>query len=284
MSSDLKIAEFTSFQLAKGQVALWWLGQASFALRAADTTLLLDPFLSDYPGRLVSAPFKPEEATGIDLIVITHDHPDHLDRPSLPGLAAASRESVFIVPEPVAAALGEVGISTTRILQAQPGRPIVHRGITVHPVAAKHGMHLADAYTFGEESSLGQFRYLGYVIEAGGPHVYLAGDTVVYDGLDSRLQELSVDLALIPINGRDYYREAQDVVGNMNPHEAAELASRVGVDLLIPTHWDMFEPNLGFPEHLLQIVSRRHPELSVLVPSRLRAFVYSRPQSAARLS
>ncbi len=50
--------------------------------------------------------------------------------------------------------------------------------------------------------------------------VYHAGDTIAYDDMVERLRALRVDVALLPINGRDHFREAQDVVGNLTPREA----------------------------------------------------------------
>jgi L-ascorbate metabolism protein UlaG (beta-lactamase superfamily) len=60
----------------------------------------------------------------------------------------------------------------------------------------------------------------------------------------------------------------------MDEREAADLAADVGVHLLIPIHYDMFEANLGSPGALVQYVRTTHPELPVLLPARGRRFVY----------
>src|SRR5947207_12725733 len=98
---------------------------------------------------------------------------------------------------------------------------------------------MADAYRLGP--------FLGYVVSAGGVRVYHAGDTVVFDGLVDRLRELRVDLALLPINGRDAEREAAGIVGNIDAREAAQLAEEIGADAAVPLHWDMFAWNPGDP-------------------------------------
>jgi L-ascorbate metabolism protein UlaG (beta-lactamase superfamily) len=76
-------------------------------------------------------------------------------------------------------------------------------------------------------------------------------------------------VALLPINGRDFFRESeQNIVGNMDPREAARLASDIGVQLLIPMHWELFSHNRGFPGDLVAYVEREYPSLSVLVMGR----------------
>jgi L-ascorbate 6-phosphate lactonase len=263
-----------SLQVAPGAVALWWLGQSGYMIRAAGATLLVDPFLSERDDRLTPPAFRPEDAAGIDVIACTHDHIDHLDAPSIPGLAAASPGARFVVPAPIVPQVTALDIDPERVIGVQPGTPVQVAGVTLHPVRARHGDHMTDAYTFGEGNAV---HYVGYVIEADGVHVYHAGDTIVYDGMVETLRELRVDVALLPINGRDYFREAQDLVGNMDPRDAAELASRIDADLLVPMHYDMFPHNLGYPDHLVQLVVQDHPKLSVMVPGLERPFLYTRP-------
>ena len=260
-----------------GQVALWWLGQSGFRLRGNTTTVLIDPFLADHPDRLVPPPCRPEQLRDLDVVAVTHDHLDHLDEESLPRLAEASPDAQLVVPEPLVERVGELGIPAERVAGAQPDRPLELNGLTIHPVPAAHGDDPEDAYGFGLERSNGLYRYLGYVFDLGGVRVYHAGDTIPYEGIEERLRELRIDIALLPINGRDAEREAQGIVGNLDEAEAAELAAAIGADLLVPMHYDMFEANPGSPERLVGLARTRHPELQVLVPSRARRFVYTSP-------
>jgi len=256
-------------------VALWWLGQAGFALRAGGTTMLIDPFLSSGHNRLVPRPFAPEQASGVDAILCTHEHIDHLDGDSLPALAAASPDARVVVPEPIVSQVTDLGIAPERIIGAQPERPVELGGVTVHPLPACHGVDVADAYGFGRELSQGRYRFLGYVVEADGMRVYHAGDTVVYEGIQDWLLRYPPDVALLPINGRDHYRESQNIVGTMDHREAAQLAAGLDVGLLVPMHYDMFAINLGFPAHLVDVIQRHYPDLAVMLPDRGRPFVCS---------
>jgi L-ascorbate metabolism protein UlaG (beta-lactamase superfamily) len=266
-------ADLAELPLGPGQVALWWLGQAGFAVRGGGATLLIDPFLSTGHDRLVPRPFAPERATGVDAILCTHEHIDHLDADSLPALAAASPGAAVIVPAPIVSQVTDLGIAAGRVIGAEPDRPIELPGATVHPLPSWHGTDMADAYGFGLDLPGGGYRYLGYVVEADGVRVYHSGDTLVYEGMEERLRRLAPHVALLPINGRDRFREEQNIVGNMDHREAARLAVDVGVDLLVPMHFEMFAINLGFPAHLVDFVQRHHPGLAVMLPDRVRPFV-----------
>src|SRR5206468_2797428 len=179
-------------------------------------------------------------------------------------------------------AVAAAGVPRERLVGAQPDERIRLDGVTITPVPARHGVGMADAYTFGRELSGGLYRYLGYVLDDGVTRVYHAGDTVVYEGQAERLRALDVDLALLPINGRDHFREAAGVVGNMDHREAAQLADDAGIDVLVPMHYDTFPENLGYPAHLVDVVSRDHPSLAVLVPSRDRPVLYEKARQGAR--
>jgi L-ascorbate 6-phosphate lactonase len=248
---------------------LWWLGQAGFRLRAltGGPTVFCDPFLTVGPNRTWQAPVDDGALAQADLVLVSHEHGDHLDRPALQAAAArpGSRFSL-VVPRPLLGQLDDLGLPPERVIGAQPGETIERAGVGIHPVPARHGINVADAYTFGEELSEGLVRYLGYVVELGGVRVYHAGDCSPYPGQIEQLRTLHPNVALLPINGRDFYRETQhNIVGNMDFREAARIANDIGVDVLVPMHWELFTHNRGFPGDLVTYVASAFPRLSVLV-------------------
>jgi L-ascorbate metabolism protein UlaG (beta-lactamase superfamily) len=260
-----------------GSVAVSWLGQAGFALRAGETVALIDPFLSPYRGRAYESSLTPAEATGIDLVLVTHEHIDHFDAEAAPVIAAASPGALFVVPTPIVDMVTKVGVPPDRVVGAQPGDRLELAGLAIHPVPARHGVTMDDAYGFGEELSGGLVRFLGYVVDAGGVRLYHAGDTIHYAGMETRLADMHIDLAMLPINGRDPERESRNIVGNLNEREAAWLAREIRADLLVPMHYDLFDRNRGYPALLVHSIERDHSGVPVYVPARDRAFVYTAP-------
>lgn len=256
---------------------LSWLGQSGFLIELAGARVLVDAFLAAHPERQVVSELPPGAASSLDVIACTHEHLDHLDRECVPELCTSSPGARVVVPEPIVEIVAGLGIDRDRVIGLQPGRPVEVAGITIHALPAMHGLHPADAYNFGQAMSGGLYRFLGFVFEGAGVAIYHAGDTIPYAGLSDRLRELHVDLALLPINGRDARREALDMVGNLDAEEAAALAIEAGVDVVVPMHYDMFAANPGDPAALVSAVQRAVVNLTVVVPARGRPFVYSRP-------
>ena len=103
-----------------------------------------------------------------------------------------------------------------------------------------------------EWTPLGGYPYLGYLIRFGGCTIYHAGDCVPYPGLADRLRPYSVTVALLPISGR---KADAALPGNFEISEAAQLASDIEAQWLVPMHYGMFAANTGdvsrFIDHLL---------------------------------
>jgi L-ascorbate 6-phosphate lactonase len=249
---------------------LEWLGQSGFLIGMGDAHVLVDAFLAPHPDRLVASALPPGADGSLDVIACTHEHLDHLDRDCVPKLCVSSPRACVVVPEPIVDMVVGLGIARERVVGVQPDRPVEVAGVKVHAIPAMHGIHPADAYSFGQN------RFLGFVFEGEGIAIYHAGDTIPYDGLAKRIRDLHVNVALLPINGRDAAREALDIVGNLDAEEAAALAIDAEVDVVIPMHYDMFAANPGDPSRLVSAVERAGGGVTVVVPARGRPFVYSR--------
>lgn len=275
MSTDTPLERLRGLAVPEGAVGLAWLGQAGFILRAGGTTALLDPFLAPYEGRVYESGLAPAQAEGVDLVLCTHEHIDHFDADSAPAIAAASPGAVFVVPTPIVDMVTEAGIAPDRVVGMQPGETVELAGLGIGAVPAMHGVTMEDAYGFGESLSGGLVRFLGYVVDAGDVRLYHAGDTIHFAGMESTLAELEIDVAMLPINGRDPEREARGIVGNLSEREAAWLARQMGAGVVVPMHYDLFAGNRGYPAHLVESVERDHPGVPVLVPARDEPFVWS---------
>ena len=255
-------AEALRVPLAEGDVLLWWLGQAGFLLRSADGALMIDPYLTPNGSRRFPPPFRAEDATLVDAVLITHEHRDHLDLDVVQAFVEADAPARWVVLCAWIALAGwvaDLGIPPRRIVPAQPGHRLELGRINVQPVAAHHGVTMADAYNTGEVISGGLVRFLGYVMELAGTRIYHSGDCLAYPGLAEELARLSVDVVLLPVNGRDAEREARDIVGNMSSDEAVTLAGRSGAprcwSRCTGTFWPVRQPGRR-PSKAVALVER----------------------------
>jgi L-ascorbate 6-phosphate lactonase len=250
-------------------VLLTWIGQAGFLLRTPATRLAVDPFLSDHPDRRFPSPVGAGDLAGTELVLATHEHLDHLDAPGLRDLLERDDRTRVVVPAPVAPVAAEAGLPPDRLVAARPGQPLTAGDVTVHPVPALHGVHVTDAYSHGLPADGDQVRYLGYVLETPAGRLYHAGDTLRWPGQAELLRQLAVDVALLPINGRDAEREARDIVGNLDAGEALGLARDAGIGSVVPMHYDLMNGNLGDPGELARLAPGAYPGGRVTVVARM---------------
>lgn len=237
-----------------------WLGQASLRIELGDAVVLVDPWCSPHEGRLTPPP-PLELLEGADVILITHEHLDHLDEPFLPTLSERSPEAVVVLPRCL---VDRVDRLFDQVLGVVPGERVDGAGLVVEAVPAIHGVTMEDAY--GDGSSLGDGpRFVGYLCNGGGVAVYHAGDTILTDGVVAGVAGRGVDAAFVPINGRDAERERRDIVGNADAREAVELALAAGARTLVPLHWDGFAGNTADPQDAVAAAAGR---LDVVVPER----------------
>jgi L-ascorbate 6-phosphate lactonase len=247
--------------------SLTWLGQAGFRLELDSVSLIVDPWMSPHEDRLIPEPPLELAADGLDCVLITHEHLDHLDLPFLPRLVERSPAATFVVPSPVVSLI-ETIVPAGQIVGVQPRDVLEIAGLEVHVVPAFHGLTMEDAY--GDGSGVGgRARFVGFVL-GGSDRIYHAGDTIVTEELEAALDELDVDVALLPINGRDEEREARGIVGNMDAREAVELAIGIRATTLVPYHWDGFAGNTVPPGAAVDAAAAR---IHVVVPARFAPLV-----------
>src|SRR5205823_6461881 len=97
-----------------------------------------------------------------------------------------------------------LGIHPQHALGVNDGVTVCASGFDITGVPAAHETV--------EVNEHGHHKYLGYVIHFGLWTIYHSGDTVVYGGMAARLRAYSIDVALLPINGRAEHRR---VAGNL---------------------------------------------------------------------
>jgi L-ascorbate 6-phosphate lactonase len=238
-------------------VRLTWLGQSGFLVEVGGLRILIDPFVSDHPDRLVPPPPLELVADEIDWLFVTHEHLDHLDLGFVEILATRSPGARIVLPAAVAAEtplpLPVDGVVAGQRLELGAASVLV--------VPAVHKLQATDEYN--------DERFVGYVVEARPTTIYHAGDTILTEELQASLREVRPTVCLLPVNGRDWFRERAGLVGNLDAREAVGLAASLGAAMLIPTHWDAFSGNTVDPETVVAEARRADAPLHVVVPRRL---------------
>jgi L-ascorbate metabolism protein UlaG (beta-lactamase superfamily) len=248
-------------------IAIWWLGQFSFVVKGEGRVLAFDLYLSDYPGgapRAYPPPVLPGALAGLDLVFCTHDHLDHLDPWTLGPLAGASPGALFVMPDACRPSVKGL-LPDGRVVGTRADASLTVKGVEITPIPAAH--EVLDEGGVGHASQ-------GYIVRLAGVTLCHTGDTVMYEGLVERLGTHRVDVLIAPINGRDFFRNRRDILGNLTVREAAELAAKAGVGLLIPAHWDLFPGNAENPGHLFEYLARAHPEQPCHYMARGERFLY----------
>jgi L-ascorbate 6-phosphate lactonase len=273
------ITQIEQTRILPNSLPIWGLGQMGVALKTPDAMLYIDLCLSDgvrqqfgeFWVRAYDPPLAPDQLNNADFYLITHEHMDHLDPLTVGPIAQASPEARFVAPGWCVDLLHECNISSERIIVPEALVPFTLPGtdVTITAVPSAHYEKEYDAQK--------GYRWLGYLIESNGVRFYHAGDTIIYDDYIKTLHQLpQPDVAMLPVNGRDYYRETEfDVTGNLQPSEAARLARDLGWDVLIPGHNDLYPNNtipFGEIAHALETTAPRQ-KYKILQPGELFYYV-----------
>jgi L-ascorbate metabolism protein UlaG (beta-lactamase superfamily) len=161
---------------------------------------------------------------GLDAVLISHAHYDHLDVPSLERLG---KKLPVVVPRGLGGLLRKKRFES--VLEVEVGEKIAIGALQVRAVPAEHDR---GRMPFGASADP-----VGYVI-SGSSSIYFAGDTDLFDGMSALGP---VDLGLIPIWGWGPGLGG----GHLDPARAAEAAARIRPRLVVPIHWGTY-----FPLHL----------------------------------
>jgi L-ascorbate metabolism protein UlaG (beta-lactamase superfamily) len=138
-----------------------------------------------------------------------------------------------------------LGVARDRIstFRGDDGRMV--GGVDIHAFPAMH-----------ERFDLDQFNgypYLSYLLTLEGLNLFHAGDTIPYDGQIEKVGRHRIDLAFVPINGRDDFRHALAFEGNFTCEEAVAFAAGVHAGLTIPMHYDKFTLNTADVNDFIRI-------------------------------
>lgn len=241
-----------------------YLGQMCYLIEADGLTIVTDPYLSDSVDRPGSKRKYPAPTTLCellpDIILISHPHGDHLDKKSLEPFYRLRRRSFTLVPAPSADIIRSIGGNPTPVRAFRAtfwSDPFELAGVRITALACAHTeLHTTD----------GHFNELSYLIEAEGKRIFFGGDMSMYGGLEKLISDAKPDVMLLPVNGRDWFRTEQNIIGNLDSNEAAELSVRCGAKLFIPGHHDLYDSN-GCPNEWIEYSAKKFgAPLKLLAP------------------
>ncbi len=250
---DALLEDIAATETGPGEAAFWWMGQHTFIVKAGKTVIYIDPWFPNWPSRQTRPLITPQEAILADLVLITHDHADHLCPETLPHMVTASPNALFVGPRTATERLlGDCQIPADRLHTVSANETLTFQDARITVIKSKHE-------SFDEHPILG-FPFLGYVVEINGVTFYHSGDTIPYEGLLTTLQAWPhFDAMFLPINGRDAERFLRNCLGNLTFQEAAELAGDLGAGLVVPAHYDMFIGNQEDPNKFVQFLNAKYP-------------------------
>jgi L-ascorbate metabolism protein UlaG (beta-lactamase superfamily) len=232
---------------------LWWLGQSGFLVQWQKKHLLIDPYLSDsltkkYANtdkphiRMTELIIDPAKLNFIDIVTSSHNHTDHLDGETLIPLMVVNPGIKFIIPEANRSFVtNRIGSEYNFPIGLNDDDQVIIDGFSIAAVPAAHETI--------EKDERGQCKFLGYIFQFGPYTLYHSGDTILYEGMEEILENFNVDVALLPINGRDPKRK---VAGNLYCAEAAALGKSINARTVIPCHYNMFTFNTAEPEDFVK--------------------------------
>jgi L-ascorbate metabolism protein UlaG (beta-lactamase superfamily) len=219
------------------QVTLSWLGHATVLINFLGVTILTDPVLFPRigvrlmgftvgPKRLTASALHVDELPGIDLILLSHAHFDHLDLRTLRCFdenttVITARATIDLLKRTRFCDVTELHWGQDKTFKCAAGE------VTVSAIAVKH---------WGARKRRDDYRgYNGYLLQRNGRRIIFAGDTAMTDSF-ARLQRYGpIDLAIMSIGAYDPW-----IRSHSTPEQAIEMANAAGARFIVPIHHQTF--------------------------------------------
>jgi len=214
-----------------------WFGHATVYIEMDGKRIMTDPMLSSHafplkwlaPKRYNPPPMKVEELPAIDIVVISHDHFDHLDMKTV--IELAKKGSQFFVGVGIKAHLMRWGIPAKQINEMDWWESVTFNDFTIHSTPARH----YSGRKWMDNSTL----WTSWVIESSQHKIYYSGDS----GYSPHFKKIGekfgpIDISFIKIG--DYGEDAgwRDI--HMITEKSVEAAKDLNTQLMFPIHWGTF--------------------------------------------
>ncbi|MFC8016536.1 MBL fold metallo-hydrolase [[Kitasatospora] papulosa] len=224
-------------KLASDGLHVTWYGHSTALVEIEGARILTDPVFSDRcspaplpgPRRLHPSPLPVTELPALDAVIISHDHYDHLDAPTVRALTR-TQSAPFVVPLGVGAHLERWNVPAARIVEIDWDESVTVNGVRLTATEARHysGRGLTSDKTL----------WTSWVLAGENRRVFYSGDSGYFPGYaDIGSAYGPFDVTLMQIGA---YGDAWADI-HMTPEQALTAHHDVGGDLLIPLHWATFD-------------------------------------------
>lgn len=229
----------TSKHFTKELPSAVWVGHSTYLIEVDGLSILTDPvwdsYCSPFPIRTLrrysEPPIPLSDLPPIDIVLLSHNHYDHLDAKTVQSLHRFHPQIEWVVPERLAPWFRKKGIQNVTELERWKSHTIQNCKITAVPAQHFSGRTLWDK---------NKTHWNGYVLETPSKRIYFVGDT----GYNSKeFKEIGerfskMDLSLIPI-GSYIPREFMKPV-HIDPYEAVQIHQEVHSLFSLGMHWNTF--------------------------------------------
>ncbi|NLJ33896.1 MAG: metal-dependent hydrolase [Firmicutes bacterium] len=215
---------------------LRWLGHAAFQITTAEgRQIYIDPWLEGNP----SCPVAKGDLEVADLVLVTHDHHDHLgDAAAL----LAAGDAVAVGQPELIGQLEAAGVPVEKLIGMNIGGSVEVAGVVVTMTQAFH--------------SAARGGPVGYILTlAQGQVIYHAGDTGIFSDMELLGKLYDIDVALLPIGS----------VYTMDPFQAAAAVELISPQVVFPMHYGTFPALVQDAAEFSQLVAKRTPHVKVIV-------------------
>jgi len=212
-----------------------WIGHSTVLIRVNGFTILTDPVFSERIGvgfggftvgmkRLVHPALELSQLPAPDLILLSHAHMDHFDKPSLRKLENAGTTVV-------------TAASTSDLLRVSRYRAVHELGWEDSRQVGPVRIRAFEVKHWGARTQTDTHRgYNGYLLETGPYRVVFGGDTAYTEAFGKIHSSRRVDLAIMPIGAYDPW-----IYAHCNPEQAMAMANHAGAEFILPVHHRTFK-------------------------------------------